>query len=72
MEKEIFQPCFDDERFAKIIAGWVGRVGMPSKIFQPTIPDSQGQLSSDDLSYRVYFVIGVVIVMNSNTYPNEL
>ena len=30
-----------------IIAGWVGRVGMPSKSFKPTIPDSQGQVSSN-------------------------
>ena len=29
-----FQPSFDGERrFAKIIAGWVRRVGMPSESF---------------------------------------
>jgi len=40
------QPSFDDERrFAKIIAGWVKRVGMPSKSFSICkIPDSQGQV----------------------------
>jgi len=38
-------------KFGKIIAGWVA--GMPSENIQPTIPDSQGQVSSNKLNYRV-------------------
>jgi len=39
-------------KFGKIIAGWSsGRgVGMPSENFQPFVPDSQGQVSSDKLN----------------------
>ena len=35
----------------------IGRVGIP-KSFQPTIPDSQGQASSNKPSYRVWFILG--------------
>ena len=38
----------------KLLHGF-GRVGMPSK---PTIPDSQGQVSSNKLNERVWFIIG--------------
>ena len=62
MEKGTFQPSFDVERrFAKIklfIAGWVGELACHQKAFQPTIHDSQGQVSSNKLSYKVYFIIG--------------
>ena len=37
----------------KLLHGF-GRVGMPSK---PTIPDSQGQVSSNKFNYRVWFII---------------
>ena len=36
----------DERRFAKIIAGWLGRVPCHQKAFQPTIPDSQYILST--------------------------
>ena len=57
MRERTLQPSFVDERrIAKnelIIAGWVGRVGMPSKAFEPTNADSQGQVSSNKLSYEI-------------------
>ena len=31
-----------------MVAGWVGRVGMPSKVLKPTIPDSQGHEASSN------------------------
>ena len=57
-EENYIQPPFDDERrFLKLLldaSGLVERVGMPS--FQPSIPDSQGQVSSNQLNYRLWFI----------------
>ena len=44
------QPSLDDKRrFAKIIAGWLGEMACQQKDFQPIIPDSQGEVSSNKL-----------------------
>jgi len=52
------QPSFDDERrLLKLLldaSGLVGGIGMPP--FRPTIPDSQGQVSSNQLNYRIWFM----------------
>jgi len=44
------QPSLDDKRrFAKMIAGWLGEMACQQKDFQPIIPDSQGEVSSNKL-----------------------
>ena len=41
---------------AKTIAGWLGDlVAIHQKAFQPTIPDSQGQVSNKKVNYRVAY-----------------
>ena len=42
-----------ERRFTKIIAGWLGEMACQQKDFQPIIPDSQGEVSSNGLNYRV-------------------
>jgi len=45
-------------RLGEIIAGWVEELACHQKTSTYTIPDSQGQVSSDKLSYiyRVWFI----------------
>jgi len=42
--------------------GYLRVMACHQKAFQPTIPDSQGQVSSNKLCYMVSFIIGMVIV----------
>ena len=46
----------DERKFGKIMAGW-WRCWHAIRKLQPIIPDSQGQVSSDKLNYRVCFII---------------
>ena len=41
----------------KLLLDGKGEVACYQKAFQLTIPDSQGQVSSNKLNYRVYFII---------------
>ena len=48
MEKMRWKRMLHDERkFCEIIAGGVEELACHQKTFQPTIPDSQGQVSSN-------------------------
>jgi len=55
----------DKRRFAKIIAGWPGELTCHQKAFQPTISDSQGQVSSKIIGWFI-LLLRMVTVTNSN------
>ena len=46
-----------ERKFGKIIAGWVEELACFQKTFQPTIPDSRGQVSGNKFNYRGRFII---------------
>ena len=55
LRKLYIQPSLDDKRrFAKMIAGWLGEMACQQKDFQPIIPDSQGEVSSNKLYIYMY------------------